>query len=183
MTRERRLTTLAIVGLGVLCLGIASKAIMSGSLSARGGDPLRLETTSIELTTGSGEATLSARDMAPGDMATAAITLANSGRQPMTYAMSLGLASASGAALAGALVLTIKTVGSSCADFDGTSLFDGPLDKAAFGSQANGRPLPAATAEILCFRAALPLDTGDALQGVATTVTLTFGADLQAAAR
>jgi hypothetical protein len=183
MTRGRRLAALLIGALAVFCIGLGSKTIISGLRSAEVGDPAGIETSSIDLTTGGADATLSARGMLPGDAVTSAITIANSGRQPMTYAMSLGLASASGAALAGALVLTIKTVGSSCADFDGTTLFDGPLDQAAFGSQANGRSLPAATAEILCFRAALPCDTGNALQGAATTVTLTFGADLQAAVR
>jgi hypothetical protein len=183
MTRGRRAAALAILGLGVLCLGLGYNAIISRSQLSIDGDSARLEASSIDLTTGGADAILSARGMLPGDAVTSAITITNSGRQPMTYAMSLGLASASGAALAGALVLTIKTVGSSCADFDGTTLFDGPLDQAAFGSQANGRPLPAATAEILCFQAALPFATGNALQGAATTVTLTFGADLQAAVR
>jgi len=182
MTRERQLAALAILGLGVVCLGLGYDAI-SRSGSADGGDPARLETASIELTTGTGDATLSARGMAPGDGVTAAITVANSGRRPMTYAMSRGLVSAGGAALAAALILTIKTVGSSCADFDGTTLFDGPLDEAAFGTETNGRPLPGATAEILCFRATLPFDTGNALQGAATTVTLAFSAGSQAAVR
>jgi hypothetical protein len=97
--------------------------------------------------------------------------------------MNPGLVTTGGAALAAALVLTIKTVGSSCADFDGITLFDGQLDKAAFGNEANGRPLAPATAEILCFRAALPIDTGNALQGRSTTIALSFGADLQGPTR
>jgi hypothetical protein len=183
MTRGRRLAALLIGALAVFCIGLGSKTIISGLRSTEVGDPAGIETSSIDLTTRPGKATLSARVLAPGDAVAAAITITYSSREAMTYGMSSGLVSASGAALAGALVLTIKTVGSSCADFDGTTLFDGPLDQAAFGSQANGRPLPAATAEILCFRAALPLDTGNALQGAATTVTLTFGAGLQAAVR
>ena len=85
--------------------------------------------------------------------------------------------------LAAELLFTVRTVGSSCADFDGTSLFEGPLDEASFGMDGSGRPLPAATAEILCFRAALPLDAANAVQGAATTVTLSFRADSPAAAR
>lgn len=181
MTRERRLAAFTILGLIVVCIWLGANAVMSGWRS--GDDLRRLEISSIDLATGARDATLSARGMAPGDAVTAAITVANSGRRPMTYAMSRGLVSAGGAALATALTLTIKTVGSSCADFDGTTLFDGPLDEAAFGSEANGRPLPAATAEILCFRIGLPFDTGNALQGAATTVTLSFGASTQAAVR
>lgn len=182
MTRERRLALLAILGLGVLFLGLAYDAI-SRPRSADPGDPARFEAASIELSSGTGGGTLSARGMAPGDAVTAAITVSNSGRRPMTYGMSLGPVPAGGAALAAALVLTIKTVGSSCADFDGATLFDGPLNEAAFGSAAIGRPLPAATAEILCFRTTLPFATGNALQGSATTVTLTFNAGWQTALR
>ncbi|MDQ2966217.1 MAG: hypothetical protein M3R57_10255, partial [Chloroflexota bacterium] len=80
-----------------------------------------------------------------------------------------------------ALVLTVRTIGASCADRNGMTLFDGPLDEAAFGLQDNGRLLPAATAEILCFRVALPLDADNGLQGMTTTVTLSFGAKWQAA--
>lgn len=182
MTRERRLVALAILGLGVLCLGLGYDAIARARF-VDPGDPARFETTSIELSTGTGDATLSARDMAPGDAVTAAITVSNPGPRPMTYGMSLALASAGEAALASALVLTIKTVGSSCTDFNGTTLFNGPLNQATFGSAANGRPLPAATAEILCFRAALPFGTGNVLQGSTTTVTMTFNAGWQAALR
>lgn len=183
MTRRRRLSAPTIVGLTVVCLGLGSNAIMSCSQPADGGAPRRLEISSIDLTTGTRDAILEARGMVPGDAVTAAVTVTNSGRQPMTYAMSRGLVSAGGAALSAALVLTIKTIGSSCADYDGTTLFDGPLDEAAFGGEGNGRPLLAATAEILCFRAALPLDVDNALQGAATTATLSFGSSWQAAVR
>jgi hypothetical protein len=174
---------LTIVGLGILCFGLGSRALMSGAVPSTGDDPLRLETSSIELSTGSGVATLSAHGMAPGDTAAAVMTIANSSRAPMAYGMSIALVSAGGAALARGLVLTIRTVGSSCADFNGTTLFDGPLDEAAIGSEADGRLLPAATAEILCFRVALPIETGDSLQDAATTVTLAFRAGSTAAIR
>lgn len=58
--------------------------------------------------------------------------------------------------------------------------------RAAFtsaASEGSGRTLPAATAAILCFRAALPRDAGNALQGAVTAVTLSFGASKQAAAQ
>jgi hypothetical protein len=95
--------------------------------------------------------------------------------------MSRGAVSVDGSALAAALVLTIKTIGSSCEDQDGTTLFDGPLDAADVGSEGNGRPLAAATAEILCLRVELPRDTDNKLQGAAATISLTFGSTRQAA--
>jgi hypothetical protein len=74
------------------------------------------------------------------------------------------------------LLLTVKSVGSSCAAFDGETLYDGTLDAATIASADAGRSLPAASAEILCFRAFLPEDTGNDAQGGATTVTLAFAA-------
>jgi hypothetical protein len=92
----------------------------------------------------------------------------------MTYAMSSGPVAAAESPLAEALLLTVRTIGSSCADADGAILYDGPLADAALGSSRSGRSLAAATAEILCFRALLPLDSGNALQGADATVSLTF---------
>jgi hypothetical protein len=172
-----------IVALAAICLALGWNAFRSGVSPADTDDRARLETDSLDLTIGTLEAVLSADDMMPGDTVAAAVTVTNSGPTPMTYGMRGGEVSVEGAMLAGALVLTVKTVGSSCADFDGTSLFDGPLDEASFGMDGSGRALPAATAEILCFRAALPLDAANAAQGAATTVTLSFSADSPAAAR
>jgi hypothetical protein len=180
MTRGRRPSASTIV-LTAVSLGLGANAIMSGTRPSDLGVERRLEVSTIDLNTGSRDATLSARGMVPGDAVTAAVTVANSGRQPVSYGMSHGLVATDGAALSAALVLTIKTSGSSCADFDGATLFDGSLAEATFGGEGDGRPLPAATAEILCFRAALPRGADNRLQDGATTITLTFSSTLQAA--
>jgi hypothetical protein len=182
MTPARRRITLAILGLWLMAsIGLAYNALFSHSRQEDQTDPLKFPSSSIDLSAGAGEGILSADNMAPGDAVTAVMTITNSGPRDMTYAMSHRPVLSAGADLAAALVLTIKTVGTSCADFDGVTLYDGPLDAAAFGSAPNGRPLPAATAEILCLRAALPLETGDAQQSANTIVTLLFSADLMAA--
>ena len=184
MNRRRRRAALAIVGLAVLCAGLGSIAITTwSSLAGRDDDMHILEISSIDLTAGPQEAILSARGMVPGDAVTAAVTVVNSSSQPMTYAMSSDLVSAGGAALAKALVLTIKTIGSSCADFDGVTLFEGPVDEASFGHDGRGRPLAPATADILCFRASLPIDAENELQGVTSTVALVFDVSRQGAMR
>ena len=172
-----------IAGLTVISLGLAANAILTGSPPPDPGDPRRLVISSIDITTGARDATLSADGLVPGDTIKAAVAVANPSRQPMTYTMSRGVVSADGAALTAALILTVKTVGSSCAGDDGATLYHGPLDQAAFGSVGNGRPLAAATAEILCFRVDLPRDAGNGLQGAATIVSLLFAGSLQAAAR
>ena len=167
-----------IVGLSVGCVALATVALVSNL----GPDvnPPSLETTSIDLTTGSDDGTLSALDMMPGATIPATITVANSGSEPMTYGMRRGNIDEAGAPLAAALLLTIKAVGSSCAAFDGAVLFDGRLDEAAFGGNDDQRPLAAATADILCMRVALPIETNNSLQGAATTVVLSFDASPRA---
>ena len=183
MTGRGRLAVVTIVGLAFVCLGQAFMlmTIESSSSPDEAGESSGLETMSIDLATGGRDGTLSARDMVPGDTASGAVTVVNSGNRPLTYAMRQNLAPAAGAALAAALVLTIKSIGSSCADFDGAILYEGPLDKAAIGSDASGRSLAAATAEILCFRVELPIEADNALQRTATMVTLSFRTSWQAA--
>jgi hypothetical protein len=183
MTRRHGITASTVVAMAAICVALGWYAVRSGALPADADDRERFQAASLDLTTGPLDAVISARNMIPGDTVTAALTITNSGPTPMTYGMRRGGVTAGGATLAAELVFTVKTVGSSCADFDGASLFEGPLDEAAFGTGRGGRPLPAATAEILCFRAALPLDAANAVQGSATVVTLSFTADSQAAAR
>jgi hypothetical protein len=182
MTHRWRLEAFTIVGLTVVCLALGSYIVMSGPRPGDAGDLRHFEISSIDLTTGARDASFSAIDMVPGDAVMAAITVANPGRRPMTYRLSRSLVSASEGVLS-ALILTIRTIGSSCADFDGTVLYEGRLDEAAFGSERYGRPLPGATAEILCFRTVLPRAVDNRLQGAAATISLTFTASWQAAVR
>jgi hypothetical protein len=112
--------------------------------------------------------------MLPGDAVDGALTIANPGRTPLSYQMIHGSV-ATDDELARALVLDIRTVGSSCDDFNGSSLYHGPLAAASLGhSPAEPRRLPGASAEILCFRASLPIGTGNQVQGAATTVSFRF---------
>ena len=90
---------------------------------------------------------------------------------------------ADGKNLATQMTLTIKTLGTSCAAFDGTDVYaTASLGSAAFGSATAGadsgdRALAAAASETLCFRASLPLATGNPYQGAVTTTTFTFDAE------
>jgi hypothetical protein len=77
---------------------------------------------------------------------------------------------------------TTALLGTSCAVFDGASVYTGMLSAAAFGNLAQGaqagdRMLNAAANETLCFQASLPVATGNAYQGAATTTTFTFSAE------
>jgi hypothetical protein len=88
-----------------------------------------------------------------------------------------------GPALAGQLELTVRTLGTSCAAFDGTTVVTtGALSGAAIGSNAQGsqagdRTLAGGASETLCFRATLPTSTDDTFQNTSTRVTFTFDAE------
>jgi len=80
------------------------------------------------------------------------------------------------------LVLTVRDEGSGCGTFDGAVLYTGALSAAAFGDPAQGaqagdRVLAAGADEVLCFRIALPIGSGNAFQDAATSATFTFSAE------
>ena len=186
MTREWRVLGATTFALGIACLWLAWNTITAPSRRSDGDEGSSgsgtLEISAVDLSAGARDVVLSARTMVPGDQTTIAVTVVNSGPRAIAWSMTRSLASVGGTALSTALMLTVRTVGSSCAAFDGTILYDGPLDGAAIANAAAGRPLQAATAEILCFRTALPHDTGNEAQGGETTITLSFAADDGAAA-
>ncbi|MBA2381630.1 MAG: hypothetical protein H0V73_05915 [Chloroflexi bacterium] len=173
----------ATIGVVIVGLGVAYHFITAQPRQSLGDHPVAMGTAAIEITTGTTSAILSAANMAPGDVVNAAFTITNSGSEAMAYGMRPGVVSAGGEALATALILTVRTVGSSCADFDGTVLFEGPLGTAAFGNDGDSRPLAGATADILCFRAGLPVDASDVLQGAGMSITLMFDGAAPAAVR
>ena len=83
--------------------------------------------------------------------------------------------------------MTIKTIdvttpGTPCDDFDGTQLYTGDMDSTAgqlvgdstSGADTGDRVLAASASETLCFRAELPLSTGNSFQGATTTATFNF---------
>jgi spore coat-associated protein N len=144
----------------------------------------------IGLTTSPTTALITYSNMQPGDSVTNSITVTNSGNVQLRYALSSSATNADGKALKDQLVLTVKTVdvttpGTPCNDFDGTQLYTGDLDSTAGklvgdstqGSQAGDRSLNASANEILCFRANLPLATGNTYQGATTTATFTFDSE------
>jgi spore coat-associated protein N len=121
-------------------------------------------------------------NMAPGDVATGPITISNDGTLDLRYAMTSDATNDDGAGLRDQLVLEIRDEGTGCGNFDGAQLYAGPLSGAAFGNPVQGhdagdRMLAAAASEVLCFRVELPLATGNAYQGTATTATFTFHAE------
>ncbi len=118
-------------------------------------------------------------DMVPGDTDTAALTISNDGTADLRYALSTVATNA----LGDTLTLTVKTQGTDCATFDGSTVLAATaLDGAAIGSPAQGddtddRTLLAGDDEVLCFRVTLPLATGNSAQGESSSATFTFDAE------
>lgn len=174
--RHRPLALTLLLGLSVVSLGAGamSLAIFTDSAASTG----TFTSGTIDITSSPTVAfTVSA--MMPGDANTQALTIANAGTGALRYS----LATVATNTLGDTLTLTVKTLGTSCAAFDGTTVLAATvLDGAAIGSPTQGadsgdRVLAAAINEVLCFRVSLPLATGNALQGVSSAVTFTFDAE------
>jgi predicted ribosomally synthesized peptide with SipW-like signal peptide len=180
-TRRRGLLGLLLLGLTLPSVGTSVLTIAwftdSESLGANA-----FTAGTIDISTSPATALLTAGAMMPGDTINGTLVVTNSGSAQLRYALSASATNADGKALRGVIQLTVKTLGTSCASFDGTSLYAGTLGDGAFGSSAPGadsgdRTLNAATSETLCFRAQLPTSTGNAYQGATTTATFTFDAE------
>jgi hypothetical protein len=176
LTRAQRLGLAALLGLTAVSLGAGtmSLAIFSDTAASTG----TFTSGTIDITS-SPTVAFTVAAMVPGDATTQALTISNAGTASLRYSMT----SAATNALGGSLNLTVRTLGTSCAAFDGAMVVaSAPLDGALIGSavqggQAGDRTLAAATNEVLCFRVDLPLATGNALQGAMSDVTFTFDAE------
>ena len=176
LSRQQRLGLTALLGLTVLSLGAGamSLAIFTDSAVSTG----TFASGTIDITS-SPTVAFAVTGMVPGDATTEALTIANAGTAEFRYS----LTTAATNTLGQALTLTVKTLGTSCAAFDGsavvaTATLDGALiGNAAQGNQAGDRTLGAASSEVLCFQVGLPINAGDTLQGATSDVTFTFDAE------
>jgi hypothetical protein len=161
--------TVVMVGAGAFSLAIFTDTAVSSGSFASG---------TIDITSSPAVA-FTVTNMLPGDANTQGLTIANAGTAQFRYAMTTAATNALGTALE----LTVKTLGTSCAVFDGTTVvatttLDGALiGSAAPGPQAGDRILNAATNEVLCFQVSLPIGTGNGAQGLVSAVTFTFDAE------
>jgi predicted ribosomally synthesized peptide with SipW-like signal peptide len=137
---------------------------------------------------------LSAAPMMPGDAVPAGVpgqvvTVSNTGTGLLWYAITGASTNTDTKALDTQLVITIKlpdTVGgNSCTLMTGASLFSGVVPVApatnlvgnpvgVYSLALGDRLLGAGLNETLCFKASLPLLTGDTFQGATSTYTFTF---------
>lgn len=134
--------------------------------------------------------TLSLPAMMPGDVITDDVVVDNVGTASLRYAVTTSSTDADGLGLRDVLTLTVRTVdvttpASPCDSFDGSLVVaattlgatSGGFGDPTAGTDAGDRTLAAGAAETLCFRVSLPLATGPAYEGAATTTTFTFDAE------
>jgi len=182
--RRRGLLALLVAASAVVSLsgGLLSLALFTDSETVTGN---AFQAGTIDISVAPGSAILSATALMPGDTVNGSAVVSNAGTAQLRYAIT-GLATdADGLHLNTVLALTIKDEGTSCAAFDGTTLFSGYVPTAvgnlvgdaATGPQAGDRTLNSGASETLCFAADLPIGTGNAFQGSATTMTFTFEAE------
>jgi hypothetical protein len=174
--RRRRGLLGALLGLTVVTLGagVFSLAIFTDSAASSGS----FATGTIDITS-SPTVAFNVSGMMPGDSDTQALTIANAGTATLRYAM---VATATNV-LGSTLQLEVKTLGTDCATFDGTTVV-GPttlngalIGDVAPGDQGSDRTLSAATNEVLCFKVSLPKATGNALKNATSAATFTFSAE------
>ncbi len=179
--RRRRLAALLLLSLvsGSIGAGALSLAVFTDLRAVAGN---AFTTGTVILGVNPASALLTSANMLPGDNVNGSLVVSNTGTAALRYAMTSAWTNTDAKSLMTQMTVTVKTLGTSCALFDGTSVYTGPANGALFGSptqgdQAGDRVLNAGTNETLCFRASLPLGTGDTFQNATTTGTFTFAAE------
>jgi len=137
--RRWRLPLLALLTVGLLAASIVT---ISGSLAIFTNAPTiggnAFTTGTVVLGLNPTTALLTASSMMPGDVVAGSLVVSNSGTAQFRYAMTSASTNADAKSLADQLTLAIKTLGTSCAVFDGTTLYSGALSAAAFGDPTQG---------------------------------------------
>jgi spore coat-associated protein N len=187
-TRRRRSALLALTIGGLAALSLTGVAMSMAQFTDQATVPSNDFTTgTVDISTSPTTSLLSLGNMAPGDTVNGSLVVTNAGSLNLRYAMSTSSTNADVPVplnLRSQLSLQVKTIGTSCAAFNGADVVTLALlsTNPGFGSNAQGadpgdRTLAAAASETLCFRVTLPLGTGNAYQGATTTATFTFDAE------
>jgi hypothetical protein len=120
--------------------------------------------------------------MFPGDVVNGTLAVTNAGTGDLRYSMTTANTNAT---LAAGLTLQVKTVGTGCANFDGTDVVapvalsgaSNGFGSSATGAQAGDWSLLVGASETLCFRVTLPLSADNTYQNLSNTTTFTFDAE------
>ena len=182
--RRRRFLMFFTVILAIASIGttVYTFALFTSSAANGSND---FTTGTIDIAVSPASAVLTASGMMPGDTSNGTLTVQNNGTGSLRYAMTTAATNADGKGLRDQLSLVVRTKDTNtagCGNFNGTQLYSGALSGASIGDPATGdqgsdRTLTGASSEVICFRATLPIGTGNAFQGAATTATFTFSAE------
>lgn len=191
--RRRRIVAMLLVALTAGTIGAASFSLAIFTSTATVGSNA-FTTGTVILGVAPASAIFTSANMMPGDAVPAgvpgqAVTVSNTGTGALRYAISGLSTDADGKHLNTQLLIIVRqpdgNAGSSCTLMTGNSLFNAVVPTAGLnmvgdptqGNQAGDRTLAAGTSETLCFKASLPIGTGNAYQAATSTYTFTFQAE------
>ena len=191
--RRRQLIGLLFVVATVATIGAASFSLAIFTSTATVGANA-FTTGTIILGVAPATAIFTSASMMPGNSVPAgvpgqAVTVSNTGTGALRYAISGASTDGDSKHLNTVLLITVKqpdgNAGSSCTLMTGNTLFNAVVPTAGVnmvgdptqGQQAGDRALSTGTNETLCFKASLPIGTGNAYQASTSTYTFTFAAE------
>ena len=148
-------------------------------------------TGTIDLSVAPATAAVTFSHMLPGDAVTQPITVSNAGTVAYRYSVTSEADDTDTLGLAAQLDLTIKTGVTTCTNggfaTDGAVVYGAAdlgsetgidvIGDPSQGADAGDRTLAASANEVLCVQVSLPIATGNAYQGAATTAQFTFDAE------
>jgi len=175
---RRILVSLIAIGALAACVSLGGLSLFTESVD-NGSNAFT--SGSVDISTSPASAFIIMSNMAPGDSVTDQVTITNGGTLELRYAMTTAATNDDSLSLKDALTLTIKTLGTNCATFNGTQLYTGTLANGAIGNPAQGpdggdRTLAASGSEDLCFKVEFPSGATEP-EDAATTATFTFAAE------
>lgn len=164
--------------------GLASSALFTSQDTTTGNS---FTAGTVAINTGGGAAVFTVSNMAPGDINYGKVPVSNDGSLQLRYSMTSSSTNTDGKGLASTLTAKVVAISSAgtcdaAAISGGTAIYSGALSGAAFGSNAPGaqagdRTLNAGASEALCVQVTFPSGSTNAVQGAATSTTLTFDAE------
>ena len=162
-----------VLGVAGVSAGFTSLALFTDQVTVPGNG---FTTGTVDLTVAPTTAFFTASDLMPGDAFNAPVAVANTGTSELRWTLA-GSATGTGS-LETQIVLAVGEVSAAaCPAWNGVST-PAPLSTGELGSATlTDQVLSAGSTSDLCFRASLPLATGNAYQGMTASATFTFAAE------
>ena len=162
-----------VLGVAGVSAGFTSMALFTDQVTVPGNG---FTTGTIDLTVAPTTAFFTVSNLMPGDSFNAPVAVTNTGTSQLRWTLA-GTATGTGG-LETQIVLAVGAVSPAlCPAWNGVAT-PAPLSTGALGSAAlSAQVLNAGATSDLCFRASLPLATGNAFQGTTASASFTFAAE------